>query len=224
MRPYVINSNPTPHTKKESTSMNQSIKKVTALASVPIFAIALVAVVSSVQANALTTSTTVSSAIGSIITLLTSSGTVNLDSTPTGVGVQTIASDTVTVSTNDAAGYTLKLNETGAASALTSGANTIPATAGTFGTPIAEVADTWGYRVDSLGTFGAGPTTGGANAAISGTIKFAAVPATASPQTLKTTAATASNDTTTVWYGVAVSTATPSGTYTNSVTYTALAN
>ncbi|MDB5160386.1 MAG: exported protein of unknown function [Candidatus Saccharibacteria bacterium] len=203
--------------------MNQSIKKVTVLASVPIFAIVFVAVVSSVQANALTTTTTVSSAIGSIITLLTSSGTVNLDSTPTPTGVQTIASDTITVSTNDAAGYTLKLNETSAASALVSGGNSIPATAGTFGTPIAEVANTWGYRVDSLGTFGAGPTTGAANAAI-GAIKFAAVPATASPQTLKTTATTATNDTTTVWYGVAVSTATPSGTYTNSVTYTALAN
>jgi hypothetical protein len=203
--------------------MNQSIKKVTVLAAVPVFAIALVAVVSSLNASALTTPTTVSSAIGSIITLLTSSGTVTLDSTPTAGGVQTIASDTVTVSTNDAAGYTLKLNETAAASALVSGGNSIPATAGTFGTPIAEVANTWGYRVDSLGTFGAGPTTGAINAAI-GAAKFAAVPATASPQTLKTTATTASSDVTTVWYGLAVSTATPSGTYTNSVTYTAVAN
>ena len=203
--------------------MNQSIKKVTVLASVPVFAIALVAVISSVSASALTTPTTVSSAIGSIITLLTSSGTVNLDSTPTASGVQTIASDTITVSTNDAAGYTLKLNETAAASALTSGSNTIPATAGTYAAPIAEAVNTWGYRVDSLGSFGAGPTSGVQNAAI-GAAKFAAVPATASPQTLKTTATTATNDTTTVWYGVAVNTATPSGTYTNSVTYTAVAN
>ena len=204
--------------------MNQSIKKVTILASVPIFALAFVAVVSSTQANALTTTTTVSSSISAIITLLTSSGTVTLDSIPTAGGVQTIASDTVTVSTNDSAGYVLKLNETAAASALVSGANSIPATAGTFATPIAQATNTWGYRVDNLGTFGAGPTTPALNAAISGTIKFAAVPATASPQTLKTTATTATNDTTTVWYGVAVNTATPSGTYTNSVTYTALAN
>jgi hypothetical protein len=203
--------------------MNQSIKKVTVLAAVPVFAIALVAVVSSLSASALTTPTTVSSAIGSIITLLTSSGTVTLDSVPTGAGVQTIASDTVTVSTNDAAGYTLKLNETAASSALVSGGNSIPATAGTYGTPIAEVANTWGYRVDGLGSFGAGPTSGASSTAI-GSAKFAAVPATASPQTLKTTATTASSDTTTVWYGLAVSTATPSGTYTNSVTYTAVAN
>ena len=209
---------------KGQRKMNTTIKKVTVLASVPVFAIALVALISSAQANALTTSTTVSSAISAVITLLTSSGTVTLDSIPTGGGVQTIASDTVTVSTNDSAGYVLKLNETAAASALTSGGNTIPATAGTFATPIAEAVNTWGYRVDNLGTFGAGPTSPVLNTAISGTVKFAAVPATASPQTLKTTAVTASNDTTTVWYGVAVSTATPSGTYTNSVTYTALAN
>ncbi|MBW4062073.1 hypothetical protein HJC99_05875, partial [Candidatus Saccharibacteria bacterium] len=46
----------------------------------------------------------------------------------------------------------------------------------------------------------------------------------ASPNTLKTTSGTASNDTTTVWYGVAADTTQPSGTYTNSVTYTATAN
>ena len=177
-----------------------------------------------VFAEALTTSTTVSSQVGAIISLLSSSGTVNINTTPTAGGVQTIASDTVTVSTNDAAGYTLKLGETAAASALTSGGNTIPAVTGTQAAPVVQTANTWGYRVDSVGGFGAGPTSGATNAAISGTIKFAPVPATASPDTLKATATTASNDTTTVWYGVAVNTATPSGTYTNSVTYTAIAN
>jgi len=177
-----------------------------------------------VFAEALTTSTTVSSQVGAIISLLSSSGTVNINTTPTAGGVQTIASDTVTVSTNDAAGYTLKLGETAAASALTSGGNTIPAVTGTQAAPVVQTANTWGYRVDSVGGFGAGPTSGATNAAISGTIKFAPVPATASPDTLKATATTASNDTTTVWYGVSVNTATPSGTYTNSVTYTAIAN
>ena len=84
--------------------------------------------------------------------------------------------------------------------------------------------NTWGYRVDSLGGFGSGPTSSQNSAAISGSIKFAAVPATASPNTLKTTSGTASNDTTTVWYGVAADTSQPSGTYTDSVTYTATAN
>jgi hypothetical protein len=85
-------------------------------------------------------------------------------------------------------------------------------------------ANTWGYRVDGIGGFGAGLTSSASNAAISGTIKFAAVAASGSPDTLKTTSSTASNDTTTVWYGVATTTAQPSGTYTNSVTYTATPN
>lgn len=174
-------------------------------------------------AEALTQTTTISSAIGSTINVFTTSGTVTLDSTPTGAGVQTTASDTITVSTNDTAGYTLKLNETTGASALTSGGNTIPATTATYATPLALSVNTWGYRLDGVGSFGAGPTSGATNATI-GTVKYAAVPATASPQTLKTTSSTATNDTTTVWYSVAVDTATPSGTYTNGVTYTATAN
>jgi hypothetical protein len=168
--------------------------------------------------------TTVSSAVASVITVFTTSGTVNIDTTPTGSGVQTIASDTVTISTNDSAGYTLKLGETTGTTTLTSGGNTIPASSGTQTTPVVMATNTWGYRVDSLGGFGVGPTSPASNAAISGTIKFAGVAASGSPNTIKTTATTASNDTTTVWYGVATTTAQPSGTYTNSVTYTAVAN
>lgn len=202
--------------------MNYSLKKVSIVSAVPLLAIALVAIISTVQANAVTTS--VNSTIGSIISLFTSSGTVAVNATPTGVGVQTIANDVITVSTNDAAGYTLKIAETGAGGTLVSGGNSIAASAGTFASPVAQAANTWGYRVDGAGTFGAGPTTSATNAAISGSIKFAAVPATASPDTIKTTSATASSDVTNVWYGVAVNTSTPSGTYTNSVTYTATAN
>ena len=202
--------------------MIQPIKKISIISSVPLFAIALVAVVSTLQANAVTSS--VNSSVSSVISLFTSSGTVAVNATPTAGGVQTIANDVISVSTNDSAGYTLKINETGASGALVSGGNSIPATAGTFATPIVQAVNTWGYRVDSIGTFGAGPTSPANNAAISGSIKFAAVPATASPDTIKTTATTASTDTTNVWYAVAVNTATPSGAYTNSVTYTAIAN
>jgi len=192
------------------------------LSTIPLMAIAAVAVLSSVQANAV--STTVSSSIGSIISVFTSSGTVAINTTPTASGVQTINNDVITVSTNDAAGYTLKLAETTGSGALVSGGDSIPATSGSFASPVAESVNTWGYRVDGAGTFGAGPTGTVSNGAISGTIKFAAVPATASPDTIKTTSATATNDTTDVWYGVAVNTSTPSGSYTNSVTYTAVAN
>ncbi len=175
-------------------------------------------------ASAATASTTVSSVVSPVISLFTTNGTVNVNATPTGSGVQTIASDTVTVSTNDSSGYTLQLAETGASGTLTSGGNTIAASAGTQTTPVVMANNTWGYRIDSIGGFGAGPTAPASNAAVSGTIKFAAVPATASPNTIKTTSGTASNDTTSVWYGVAVNTTQPTGTYTNSVTYTATAN
>jgi hypothetical protein len=174
--------------------------------------------------SASTATTTVSSTLSSVISLLTTNGTVDVNVTPTGSGAQSIDSDTVTVSTDDSSGYTLQLAETGAASALTSGGNTIPASSGSQTTPAAMSVNTWGYRVDSLGGFGAGPTTSQSSAAISGSIKFAGVPATGSPNTLVTTSGTASNATTTVWYGVAADTSQPSGTYTNSVTYTATAN
>jgi hypothetical protein len=174
-------------------------------------------------AAAATTATTVSSQINSVISLLSSNGTVNVNVTPTASGAQTIASDTVTVSTNDGSGYTLQLAETGAGSTMTSGGNSIPASAGTQASPIAMVANTWGYRVDTVGGFGTGPTSSATNQALAAT-KFAAVPATASPNTIKTTSSSASSDTTTVWYGVAATTAQAAGTYTNSVTYTVTAN
>lgn len=174
-------------------------------------------------AAATTASTTISSTLSSVISLATTNTTVNVNVIPTGSGAQTLASDTVTVSTNDASGYTLQLGETTATTALTSGGNTIPASAGTQAVPIAMAVNTWGYRVDGLGGFGAGPTSTQSSAVI-GAIKFAAVPASGSPNTLKTTATTASNDTTTVWYGTAANTSQASGTYTNSVTYTITAN
>jgi hypothetical protein len=183
----------------------------------------LLVVFLAVSGYATTASTTISSTLSSVISLFSTNGTVTINAIPTAGGVQTIASDTVTVSTNDSAGYTLKLGETSATSTLTSGGNTIAASTGTLASPAAETANSWGYRVDGLGTFGAGPTTAASSAAI-GSIKFAGVAATGSPDTLKTTATTASSDTTTVWYGIAVNTTAPTGTYTNSVTYTATAN
>ncbi len=177
----------------------------------------------SAAVSALTAATTISSTLSPVISLLTSNGTVDVNVVPTGSGAQTIASDTVTVSTSDSSGYTLNLAETGASSNLVSGGNTIPASSGSQASPAVVAANTWGYRVDGVGGFGAGPTSGQSSAAI-GSAKFAAVPASGSPDTIKTTSGTASNDTTTVWYGVAANTSQPTGTYTNSVTYTATAN
>ncbi len=178
---------------------------------------------SPIVAGAATSNTTISSQINSVIGVFTTNGTVNVDVTPSGAGAQTIASDTVTISTNDPNGYTLKLALSGAPSALTSGSDTIPAISGTQGSPAVATANTWGYRVDGVGGFGAGPTSGASSQAI-GSKTFAAVPATASPNTIKTTSSTATNDTTTVWYQVSADTSTVPGTYTNTVVYTAVTN
>lgn len=184
----------------------------------------LLALATPAIAGAATTSTTVNSAIGSVISVFTSDGTVNVNVTPTGSGAQTIASDTLTVSTNDPLGYTLLISDSDTNTSLVSGGNNLTASTGNQTTPIAQVVNTWGYRVDSVGGFGAGPTSGQSSAAMSGTIKFAGVPSSASPNTIKTTSSTASNDTTTVWYGVAANTSQPSGTYSDTITYTATAN
>lgn len=181
------------------------------------------AVSMSAVAGAATASTTINSAIGAVISLFTSNGTVTVNVTPTGSGAQTIASDTLTVSTNDTLGYTLQIANTDTTTTLVSGSNNIPASAGTQASPVAQVVNTWGYRVDGVGGFGAGPTSGQSSAAI-GSLTFAGVPSSASPNTIKTTSTTASNDTTTVWYAVAANTSQPTGTYSDSVTYTATAN
>ncbi len=199
--------------------VTKSLRWVTLLLLTLIISVGTVATVAATQAT-----TTISSSISSVISLFTTSGTVNVNVVPTASGAQTIASDTVTVSTNDSSGYTLQLAETNAGTSLVSGSDTIPHSSGSKASPIAMSANTWGYRVDGLGGFGAGPTNSQSSAALSGSIKFAAVPVTASPDTIKTTSGVASNDTTTVWYGVAADTSQPTGTYTNSVTYTATAN
>ncbi len=175
--------------------------------------------------SAITANTTISSAVGSLISI-TTNGTVNLDVLPTGAGAQTIASDTATVNTNDSLGYTLTLSSSSAVTALTSGANTIPAlTAGTQSTPIVQTVNTWGYCVPSVGGFSTFcPSVNASNAAISGTYKFAGIKASGSGNTIATTNTAAVNATTTIWYAVAANTSQATGTYTNTVTYTATAN
>jgi hypothetical protein len=165
--------------------------------------------------------TTINANIASVISVSTSS-TVALNVTPVSGGSQTSASDTVSVSTNNSAGYTLTLANADATTTLVNGGNTIAAHAGTQGTPTALANNSWGYRVDSIGGF----STGGAveNNVTSSSITYAGVPATGAPNTIKTTAATASGDTTTVWYAVKADTSKPNGTYSDTVTYTATTN
>lgn len=165
--------------------------------------------------------TTINANIASVISMTTSS-TVALNVTPVSGGSQTSASDTVSVSTNHSGGYNLTLADSDATTTLVNGGNTIAAHTGTQASPTVLANNSWGYRVDSIGGF----STGGAveNNVTSSTITYAGVPATGAPNTIKTTASTASGDTTTVWYAVKVDTTKPNGTYSDTVTYTATTN
>ena len=165
--------------------------------------------------------TTINATINSVISISTSS-TVAVSLTPTAGGVVSSNSDTVTVNTNNTAGYVLTLADNDATTTLVSGANTIAAHSGTYASPTALANNTWGYAVAALNNFDGSYSAETNNG--SSTSKWAGVPATGSPQTLKTTATTATNDTTTVWYGVKATSAQPNGTYTDTVTYTATTN
>ena len=177
---------------------------------------------SPVIASAATANTVINATLGSTISVTTSTP-VAISLTPTAGGVVSSSNDTVSVSTNNTAGYTLTLEDNDATTTLVSGANSIAAHSGTQASPTTLANNTWGYRVDGVGGFGAGPTSAETNNGSSSTI-WAGVPATGSPNTLKTTSSTASNDTTTVWYGVKVTSSQPNGTYTDTVTYTATTN
>ncbi|OGL22604.1 hypothetical protein A2707_04805 [Candidatus Saccharibacteria bacterium RIFCSPHIGHO2_01_FULL_45_15] len=184
----------------------------------------VLAAASPVIVSAATTSgnTTINATLASVISLTTST-TVALAVTPTSSGSATSASDTVTVATNNASGYSLTLADTDTNTALVNGGNNIAGHAGTFASPTTLANNSWGYRVDGAGTFGAGPTTAQTNQAnLSGI--WAGLPSSAAPQQLKTTATNTAGDATSVWYGVKVDTSKPTGTYTDSVTYTAVTN
>lgn len=186
-----------------------------------VFGVTLSPVIASAAAD--TKNTTINAVVGSSISM-TTSGTVTLNVTPTASGSMTSSSDTVSVSTNNGSGYNLTLADSDATTTLVSGGNSISADAGTQAAPSASLTNnSWGYRVDGLGGFGAGPTSAESNIA-SSAYKWAGVPASGAANTLKTTAATASGDTTTVWYGVKVDTTKPNGTYSDIVTYTATTN
>jgi len=195
-------------------------KKTAAMVSVVLVLAGLVIPVA-VYAAVDSETTTINANLGSTISI-TTSGSVTLNVTPVSGGSQTSASDTVSVSTNNSTGYYLTLADSDADTDLENGANAIVAHAGTQASPTALANNRWGYRVDGAGGF----STGGAveNNVTSSSITYAGVPASGSPNTIKTTGTTASGDTTTVWYAVKADTTNPNGTYSDTVTYTATTN
>ncbi len=196
---------------------------------VAVSALAAVAVLSPAIASAAvqTSNTTINATVNAVISI-TSGPTVAISLTPTSGGVLSNASDTVSVTTNNTAGYNLTLNDSDATLNLVSGSDTFTATSGTKAAPIALTNGTWGWAVAS-GTTGIG--TNGFDASYSSetnnassTSKWAAITASGSPTLIKSTSSTASADTTTVWYAAKANATQPTGTYTDTVTYTATTN
>lgn len=185
-----------------------------------IFGLAVTPVVASAASQ--TANTTINANVGSAISITTST-TVTVNLTPTAGGVVSSSSDTVTVNTNNATGYNLTLADSDTNTNLVSGGNNIAAHSGTFASPTVLSNNTWGYRIVGVGGFGGTAYSGEANQG-SSTSTWAGVPSSASPTTVKTTGTSASNDTTTVWYGVNATSSQPNGTYSDTVTYTATTN
>lgn len=157
-----------------------------------------------------TGNTTINATVGSTISMSTA-GTVAMTVTPTGSGVASSAKDTITVSTNNASGYTLSLEADDATTTLTNGTDTLAAQ----GASGALANNSWGYSLDA--------TAAQTNVAtLTGT--WEGVPAAGAATSLKTTATTAAAEATDVWYGVKADTTKESGVYTGTVTYTAVTN
>lgn len=177
---------------------------------------------SAYAATSSTGGTTVNATVASTISLSTNTA-VSIGLTPTSGGVVSSGSDTVSVSTNNVNGYTLTLSDTDSNTSLVSGGNSIAAHVGSQAAPTALAANTWGYRVVGVGGFGAAAYTSETNNSSSNSI-WAGVPVLNSANTIKTTNVTAASDVTTVYYGVKATTSKPSGTYVDTVTYTAITN
>lgn len=172
-----------------------------------------------VAASAQTSTSTVRANVASVVSV-SSGPTVAINVTPTSSGAEATATDTVSVDSNDADGYDLTLSNSDTTQTLTgyrddnttSNGSTLAAASGTYAVPAALANNSWGYRVDGLGSFGAGGST-----------TYAAVPSSVSPQNIRSTSATANAETTSVIYAARVNLAVPNGIYRDTVTYTVTA-
>ena len=144
--------------------------------------------------------------------------TVNV--TPTGGARMSSLSQNVTVSTNGVLGYQLLLGAGSSERNLVNGSSTIAPTTGTQATPITLANSSWGYRVPGIGGFGNGSGVE-TNTTVS-SYTWAGIPAIESPAVIRTRTTAITNQSTTVWYGVSVTSGQRSGAYTGTVTYTAV--
>jgi len=156
---------------------------------------------------------------------LSTSGSISVNVTPAaGATTCTVVNDSVTATTDSSTGYTISLADSDTSNAM-NGPTAIPATNATASSPAALTANTWGYRVDNVAGFGAGPTSAVSNSSIPN-LPFAGMPLSSGTPGLIRTTSTADTNTvnTSVWYGLCANSSLQNGNYSNSVTYTAVIN
>ena len=175
------------------------------------------------SASAETSNTVITATIGSTISVQSTSN-VALNINPTATQAKASSGKaTVTVSTNNATGYNLKIGMNSADRNLNKATDNITAHAGTLAAPTALANNTWGYRVENVGGFNAGNVTPENNVNdLAGT--FAGVPAQNAEDQIKNHNAAVQSNTTDVLFGAKVDATKPSGAYTGTVVFTATAN
>jgi len=179
-------------------------------------------VLSPVVASAVTANTTITATLDTSISMTTST-TVAISVTPTSGGSLSSNSDSISVSTNNTTGYTLTFKDADTNTNLVSSGNNIATSGSAPGSAAALSNNTWGFAVAGNTGFDASYSAETNNG--SSTSKWAGVPASSgTAYQIKTTATTASNDASTVWYATKVTSSQPNGTYSDTVTYTAVAN
>lgn len=175
------------------------------------------------SASAVTADTIITANIGSTISIQATPN-VSFNINPTASNAKASSGKaTVTVSTNNATGYNLKIAMNTADQTLKKGGDSIAAHTGNFTTPTALAVNAWGYRVENVGGFQAGnmtPQTDQDNLAG----LFAAVPASTAGDTIKNHNAAVQSHNTDVLFGAKVDATKPSGAYTGTVTFTAVNN
>jgi len=157
---------------------------------------------------------------------ITSSSNISVNITPNTSGTCSINNDNVVVTTDSSTGYSLTVSTNSSSNSLSNGSSNITSTAGTYSVPSTLGINQWGYRVDGVGGFGAGPTSAISNVAYPISTLFAgAPPNTGTATTIINTSSPANPAVTTkVWYGVCADTSLNSGTYNGTILYSATTN
>lgn len=125
--------------------------------------------------------------------------------TPISGGALGTATNTVTITSTDVIGYKLYIGADDSTDMDNLGAS-LPTSANAYGNPATNplAVNTWGYNVDGS------------------VVNFCGMPLDSSRQLIKTVTTPATNDDTTITYGMKIDTAKPAGNYTVDVVYTAV--